>query len=74
MRLSSREWLPHLAGLGPDDLRRISRLVDLLVVADPATKETALTMLDARPEAETAQEARDRADGVIEYLQAGGAA
>lgn len=65
----SRNWLELLARLGPDDLRRISRLVDRLVTAPAAAKETANVMLDAPPVPVTAAEARARCDAVVEYLE-----
>lgn len=65
----ARNWLELLARLGPDDLRRISRLVDRLVTAPAATKETANVMLDAPPVPTTAAEARERCDAVVEYLE-----
>ena len=68
--LTSREWLSVLAELGAADLRRISRLVDLLVTAKPASKATANVMLDAVPKPDTAQDARDRTDSIIRYLAA----
>ena len=65
---SSRNWLELLARLGPDDLRRISRLVDLLVVSSRASKEVADAMLDAGPHPATAEEARARCDAVCSFL------
>src|SRR5690554_942470 len=44
----SAQWLPWLADQ-PDDLRRVSRMVDLLIVADRATSETVPHAHGARP-------------------------
>lgn len=65
--LSTREWMADLADLGTDDLRRINRLVDLLITAEPAIKATASVMLDAGPKPATAQDARARIESTIEY-------
>jgi hypothetical protein len=67
--MNGREWLAALADRGTDDLRRISRLVDLLVTAEPASKVTAAVMLDAGPQPATVQDARARTESIIEYLQ-----
>jgi len=54
----SPDWLAHLAHFSTDDLRRISRLVDLLVTADRAAADTAGTMPAARPDPATVDDAR----------------
>ena len=66
---SSRDWLTALAQLGADDLRRISRLVDLLITSDRATADTAHVMLAARPTPTTADEARERCTAIVAYLE-----
>lgn len=64
-RGNARDWLEALARLSTDDLARISRLVDLLVVADRAASDTAGAMLDAPPAPGTHDDARDRLAAVI---------
>lgn len=67
--MKRREWLALLAELGPDDLRRISRLVDRLVTAPANVKASADAMLDAGPLPATAEEARARTAAVTRYLE-----
>ena len=65
---AARDWLQRLAWLSPDDLRRISRMVDLLVVSDPAAKAQVDVMLDAQPPPADDDEGRARLDAVNHYL------
>ena len=65
----ARDWLARLARLSPDDLRRISRMVDLLVVADPAAKAEADRMLDASPMPADDDEGRQRLDAINGFLE-----
>lgn len=62
-------WLAHLARLGHDDLKRISRMVDLLTTADRARADQARAMLSAGPEPETAHDARERLESIVGYLE-----
>ena len=62
-------WLAALARLGPDDLRRISALVDRLITADRAAAETAQTMLRAAPVPTTHEEARARCESITAFLE-----
>lgn len=66
---NSIDWLAALGRLGPEDLRRISRLVDLMAVADRATGERVRSMLGATPEPWTHDEARTRCDAIIRDLE-----
>lgn len=66
---SSREWLAALAQLSVEDLRRISRFVDLFVSAERPAAETAQTMLDAQPGPFDYDEARDRLETIIGHLE-----
>lgn len=66
--LRRREWLRPLARLGDEDLRRVSRLIDALIVAAPADKAAADAMLDAGPEPESLVDARARVEAVIARL------
>lgn len=66
---AARDWLQRLAWLSPDDLRRISRMVDLLVVSDPAAKAEADRMLDAAPEPRDDDEGRQRLEAINGYLE-----
>ena len=66
---TARDWLQRLARLSHDDLKRISKLVDELIVADAGPKETANVMLDSQPPPADDDEARARLDTVTNYLQ-----
>lgn len=66
---TSLDWLASLARRGPDDLRRISALVDQLTVADRATADTAQSMLAASPLPATHEEARARCAAVLAFLE-----
>lgn len=65
----AQSWLAALARLSCEDLRRISRLVDLMVTAERPAKEGARMMLDAGPAPESYDEARARLETVIWYLE-----
>lgn len=67
--MNSVDWIAALGRLGPDDLRRISRLVDLLVAAQPARADVARRMLAAAPEPWTHDEARARCDAIARFLE-----
>jgi hypothetical protein len=62
-------WLVCLSRLDRHDLRRISRLVDLLSTAEPAKADQARAMLSAQPEPATWRDARERVGAVIGYLE-----
>jgi hypothetical protein len=63
-------WLASLSRLSVEDLRRISRMVDLLVSAERPEKDMARTMLDAGPEPFEYDDMRARLESVIGYLEA----
>lgn len=67
--MSGVDWLAALGRLGSEDLRRISRLVDLMTTADRAAGERARAMLGATPEPWTHEEARARCNAIIRYLE-----
>lgn len=68
-RKTIRPWLRELSRLSPTDLRRISRLVDLLTTVDRAKADGARLMLAAGPEPETYDDARERLESIIGHLE-----
>jgi len=59
----------QLAQRGSDDLRLVSKLVDLLVTAPRVVREEAQRRLSAIPEPETHQETRDRIVAVCAFVE-----
>ncbi len=62
------EWLAALARLGPVDLKRVSRLVDALILATPAAATRARELLDEPLPDFTHEAARQRIEDVLSFL------
>lgn len=58
----------QLAQRGLDDLRLVSRMVDLFIAASHCTREEAHRRLSAFPEPETHQETRERIRAVCDFI------
>jgi hypothetical protein len=63
-------WLQkRVAALSREDLKRVQRLAELLAGADRGPADTARAMLGAGPELATAEDARERVDCVVRFLE-----
>jgi len=69
MTITRYDPLAALARLGPDDLRRVSRLVDLLVTAPRVVREEAQRRLHALPAPDTHEETRERIAAVCSFIE-----